>query len=908
MPSSTRYGSDAGDLALARFKWPERNPVRWLLFSGILLVVVIGVGTGLVADHFRHRAIESSKQTLGNSALLISRHFDQQLDDLLGVQGDTIAYMRDEGVLTVDAFRGHMSTLGIHQMLRTKMKSLPYVGGINLFDSDGWLINSSETWPVPSINVADRSHFKRLSSDDGGGIVVEPVISRVTGAWTAVFAQRVVGPDGRFLGMISRGVEPSYFEQFLGSLSLESQSSILMVHEDGQVLARYPNDGDAIGSHIGEKAPFTDMLRRRDAVAGEFASPKDGQSIVVSARRLTNFPIYIASTISRSAALAEWRTQTNYLIVGATVCAVFVAAILFFIIRQLNRHHQAAHDQLDRKSQHLDLAVNNIAQGLVLFDAAGRMVFCNSRYLEMFGLSPDVVKPGCHLRELVAHRKVTGSFVGDIDHYCDAFMKRVAAGTVNDAVLTTPDGRSVQIVYRRASDGGWVSTLEDITERRNAQTRVAHLAQFDALTDLPNRTSFREHVERSLADASDDERIAVLYIDIDQFKGINDTFGHAVGDALLVEVAARLRGSLRNGDFVARLGGDEFAVVQASVRSRNDVEQLVARLYRSLREEFDCVGHPLSADASIGIAMAPQDGSTLDGLLKRADMAMYQAKWEGRRRHRFFDIGMEHQVNERRLFIRDLGLAIQNDELEVHYQPIVDLDGGEVSGCEALLRWRHPRRGMVSPEKFIAVAEKNGLIEGIGEWVIRTACAEAAKWPGRLTVAVNVSPVQLDSPTFVLNVLSALADANLTPDRLELEITEAVLIRDGETTLRILHELRGIGIRIALDDFGTGYSSLSYLRRFPFDKIKIDRTFIDDICSSRGSSAIVQAVLNIAAALDMTTTAEGVETEEQRRLLGKLGCSQMQGYLYSPAVSATELKPILGSSGRTVFVQIESVG
>jgi diguanylate cyclase (GGDEF)-like protein len=383
--------------------------------------------------------------------------------------------------------------------------------------------------------------------------------------------------------------------------------------------------------------------------------------------------------------------------------------------------------------------------------------------------------------------------------------------------------------------------------------------------------------------------LAVLYIDIDEFKSVNDTLGHSVGDELLKAVADRLRGCLRKTDFVARLGGDEFAIIQTALERPADATELVSRIYEAIRAPYECVGHLITTDASIGIALAPEDGTDLDQLLKNADLAMYGAKADGRRTYRFFEPGMDARVKALRTLELDLRQAITDGGFEIHYQPLVNLRDNKVTGCEALLRWRHPKLGMISPAAFIPVAEDTGLINQLGEWVLTTACAEAATWPDHIRVAVNVSPVQFRSQTLALKVAAALAASGLPANRLELEITEAVLIRDDEAALALMHQLRKLGVRIALDDFGTGYSSLSYLQRFPFDKIKIDRCFIKGIAEPDGSPSIVQAVVNIAAERNMTTTAEGVETEQQLEILRKLGCTEMQGYLFSPAIPASDI-------------------
>jgi predicted signal transduction protein with EAL and GGDEF domain len=368
-----------------------------------------------------------------------------------------------------------------------------------------------------------------------------------------------------------------------------------------------------------------------------------------------------------------------------------------------------------------------------------------------------------------------------------------------------------------------------------------------------------------------------------------------IGDELLKSVAVSLGACVRETDFVARLGGDEFAIVQTGVKDPAEVTALAHRIFEAIRAPYECLGHQVTTDASIGIALAPRDGSDLDQILKNADLAMYAAKAAGRRTYRFFEPEMDAKVRARRVLETDLRQAIADGGFEVYYQPCLSLQDDSITGCEALLRWRHPQRGMISPVDFIPIAEETGLINQLGEWVLTTACMEAATWPDHIKLAVNVSPVQFKSGTLALKVIAALAASNLAASRLELEITEAVLIRDDDAALAVLHQLRDIGVRIALDDFGTGYSSLSYLQRFPFDKIKIDRCFVTDLASPEGSSSIVQAVVNIAADRHMTTTAEGVETEQQREALRALGCSEMQGYLFSAPKPAADIRPLLSA-------------
>jgi len=870
------------------------DPIQILILCGGLLITAIALGTVLITIHFRDRAIQSSTRELENTVLLVARHFDQQFDDLQGVQNDVTIYMKSANINTDQTYKSLMSGIDVHRMLRTKLSSMPYVGGLNLFDAEGKLINSSETWPVPDIGIADRPHFQVLKSTAGQtAVLAEPVISRVTGAWTAIFSRKVVGRNGEFLGIISRGVEPVHFENFFASLALGQSATISMIHRNGTVLAHYPRNETVVGQNLATSKVFQGILSSGGSSTGRYISPIDGEDQLGSARRLSAAPVMIVATTSMAAALHDWREQTKYQIIGATLATLVILATLFLIVRRLNQQHRSAEHRLAQKSQHLDTAINNMTQGLLLFDSSSRLVVCNQRFIDMFQLSSDIVKPGCHFRDVIQHRKDNGTFVGDVDAYCASFLRSVMEDSALDTVLNTPDGRSIQILVQKSADGGWASTLEDITERKRSEERIAHLAHYDALTDLPNRVMFRQQIESEIAALKDGAKLAILYIDIDEFKSINDTLGHAVGDELLKIVATRLRRCVGNSGFVARLGGDEFAIVQTGIAHHDDVRKLVLPLYDAIRQPYECFGNQLTTDASIGIALAPADGNDLDELLRHADLAMYSAKAAGRRTYRFFEPAMDEGAKARRALEQDLRKALSDGGLEVHYQPVVDITSNEVSGCEALLRWRHPLRGMISPAEFIPIAEETGLINELGDWVLRTACAEAASWSSPTMLAVNVSPVQFASQTLALRVASALAASGLPASRLELEITETVLIRDDEAALAILHQLRSIGVRIALDDFGTGYSSLSYLQRFPFDKVKIDRSFIRDIASPGGSSSIVQAVVTIAAARDMITTAEGVETTGQLDVLRTLGCTQMQGYLFSAARPSQDIRRLL---------------
>jgi diguanylate cyclase (GGDEF)-like protein len=557
------------------------------------------------------------------------------------------------------------------------------------------------------------------------------------------------------------------------------------------------------------------------------------------------------------------------------------------------RNHvlQQRESEIGTQNKRFDAALNNMSQALCMVDAAERLVVYNQRFADLFQLHFTPL-PGmpfaefidlsacAHLRDMYGRQRVSSKDGGSV-----AFIQDLS------------DGRTISVSHQAMPDGGWVATYEDISQRRQAEARIVLLAHYDGLTGLVNRAFFHQQLAPALTRADGQARqLAVLCLDLDGFKDVNDTYGHPTGDQLLCEVGKRLKADCREDDIVARLGGDEFAILHILDEEPEKVGELAARLIDRLGEPFDLDGRNIQITASIGIALAPRDGRSAEEVMKNADLALYRAKSEGKRGHRFFEQDMEAERRERRSLENDLRAALVNGDLRVHFQPLVDSRRVQITGFEALTRWSHPVRGPVSPAVFIPVAEEIGIISALGEWVLREACRQAATWPGELTVAINLSPAQFKTGNLIETLQDILATSGLAPHRLELEITESLLLDKCDSTMQTLHAMRALGIRIAMDDFGTGYSSLSYLRSFPFDKIKIDQSFVRELTSHPDCIKIVRSIAALGASLGMTTTAEGVETAEQFEQLQRAGCDQVQGYYFGRPQAIHQLRYTLPRS------------
>jgi diguanylate cyclase (GGDEF)-like protein len=560
---------------------------------------------------------------------------------------------------------------------------------------------------------------------------------------------------------------------------------------------------------------------------------------------------------------------------------------------------EAANADLSLSNRRFHVALENMSQGLCMVDGERRLIVCNRRFVEMFALRPELSLPGTPLDQLIETGEPApeNAALRAAARALQAEHLAIARQDRPVAFMNERAGRVLSISQQPLPDGGWLATYEDVTERRRADARIEHMALHDALTGLPNRVAFRQRIDEIVDHhCASAAQLSVLLLDLDHFKEVNDTLGHGAGDGLLQAVSRRLANCTRDSELVARLGGDEFAVIQTPGSTTEDAAALATRIVESIGAPYEIDGERVVVGASVGVAVHPASGASAELLLKFADMALYQAKANGRGTYCFYVPEMDLQVQTRRALSADLRDAIGLGQFEVLYQPLMDLWQHRVGGFEALLRWRHPERGMVPPAQFIPLAEEIGFISVIGDWVLRQACADAAGWPAYIKLAVNLSPRQFHDGDVIQSVQRALLLTGLSPSRLELEITESLLLQDGDEVLAALRELRGIGVGVALDDFGTGYSSLSYLRKFPFTKLKIDQSFVRGMETREDNIIIVQAVAAMAQRLGMTVTAEGIETEEQLAIVRKAGCSHGQGFLFGQPARASETARFIAMS------------
>jgi diguanylate cyclase (GGDEF)-like protein/PAS domain S-box-containing protein len=1241
------------------------DPVRLIVVCAITLTLVVAGSAALITYNLRHRALVENEQTLSNSALIIAKQIAQTFTAVEAVQKGFYEDLARLPLINEETFENDLGRLDVHLKLRDKASGVPFVDSLAIFNAQGKLINFSRHWPSPDLNVAEKDFFVALKNDPGlESYLGEPMREGGTNAWVSHLARRIAGPNGEFLGVISASLNLRYLQNYFGEITSNPDSSFALFRNDGTLLARYPGDHIEIGRRF-TNAISLRLVKNADHGAGVSEGVIDGYYRMVAAYRVTGYPLVASATKTTTAILAHWEGTAKYIAGAAAFVIAIIAAFAFLFIRLFGnyqaleeaRSERKRAEQLREQSLRFDVALNNMSQGLVMFDASSKLVVSNTRFLEIYGLSADVVKPGLTLLDLLKHRKERGSFGGDPDEYYAKLRNQISKRSLTKQNVATPAGRIIQIVNQPMPDGGWVATheditekiqaeneikrqeeqlnaaldnisqgvcmfdgsrrlivcnkkyadiygltddqtkpgtpietileyriasgnapedheayirdrlsevalnkpyqvvnrlrdgrfvsvvhqpmsnggwvathedvtearhreesfrllfesnpapmwvldraslrflavneaavahygytreqfmtmtvpdlrpaddrdrfrgflhslaydqfnenigqhitadgtaidiavysralnyngcsarlavihditktkqteaelrrtkifldaviehvpvpiivrdvegtgadvlasrftlfnrayeeltgdsrtrligktaheifpaqradmivrsdnealqtghvvstpehlietlghgqrlikaskiairdesgeskylltvLDDITEQRRTEEHISYLAHNDSLTGLPNRASFLEHLNKTLDHAAKaGAQFAVMCLDLDRFKEANDVYGHLVGDGLLREAARRLQAAA-NDAFIARIGGDEFMLVVSDETPETTAGELGDRLIEAFNRNFEVDGHQIQVGLSIGVAVFPADGTHAKTLIANADAALYQAKSEVRGSVRFFEEKLGSRLRERRELQTDLRKALEGEGLSLHYQPQKTIAGGNVVGLEALARWNCPKRGMVSPEIFIPIAEQSSQIITLGEWILREACKEAASWAEPLRVAVNISPIQFHHGDLPKLVHTVLLETGLKAERLELEITEGVLIDDFARAVSILRKLKSLGIHIALDDFGSGYSSLSYLHAFPFEKIKIDRVFVGDLEHNHHSMAIVRAIITLGHNLNIPILAEGVETESQLKFLAQEGCDEVQGYL-----------------------------
>ena len=857
-----------------------------LLASAAGLTLAAAITIGLTIWWLHSNAIADAAKDSNNLATVLAHQIDNSIQSIDLVLSEIRDKEEIRGAQAPDEVERVLRDKDTNQFLLERLTRLRQAEFIGLVDRNGSLLSTTRQWPSPTIDVSDRDYFQHFKNNDDKGVFISnSLFDRIKQQHVIVFSKRINGANNEFLGTVLAGVRLSYFQQIYESIASLTDQSFLLLHRDGTVIVRYPDPKNRMHEKMPTVSPWYQLVSQG---GGQYRSPGyfDSKARLIAVHPLRDFPLVVNVGVTEAAVLATWRMQAITLGAGSLLVMLCVAYLLKAQSRQFNR--------LAISEATVDAALNNMSQGLVMFDSSNRLVVCNRRYLEMYGLSPDIVRPGSTLREILDHRVATGNFFsGDPEQYIAEIVATAAHGENFCKITSLRDGRIIAIVNHPTVDGGWVATHEDITEQKRAEERVTYAALHDPLTGLPNRSLFCEHLEEALKRARRGEQLAVLYLDLDHLKRVNDTLGHPVGDKLLKGTADRLRGCVKDTDLVARLSGDEFAIIQASLGSPSDAAALAVRVREAIHAPFDLDGHQAIVDISIGISIAPNDATELHELLRTADIALYEAKNTGRGTYCFFQTDMNERMQARGKMEQDLRRALSNGEFELFYQPVVSLDDNKIKTFEALLRWRHPERGLVSPTEFILLAEETGLIIPLGEWVLRTACAEAANWPDDIAVAVNVSAIQVTNKNLINVVIGALATAGFSADRLILEITESAFMHNTFANLATLKSLHELGVRFAMDDFGTGYSSLGYLMSFPFSKIKIDRSFIMDLTEKDESRAIVRAIADMARNLNMRVVAEGVETMEQREQVKMLGCTDMQGFLVSPPRPAAEIRQLI---------------
>jgi diguanylate cyclase (GGDEF)-like protein/PAS domain S-box-containing protein len=868
---------------------PRSFPLKRLWWAAVLLLGVSASAVALTIWQLREDAIRAAVSESGSIATVLANQLSRSVQSIDTVLVEIKREAEADSAGASADFGAEFDRDRFLQILRRQLSRTQQVFSLAVANKDGKFVASTLTGLEASYDVSNRDYFRDARDRTDGQISISiPSANRVNGEKTIVFARRLEDSRGGFSGIVFASVNAKYFEDIYSATQSVHSLLFTLLNPDGVILFRHPDDRESTGLELSDKPQWLEALSKDDPVF-RLRGKADNNIRYVSVRRVPHYPLIVDISLTESTVLETWEQRTATIIAGSSMFLILSLYLLAAITRQV-RSLSSSEASLAEKSQQLDAALNNMSQGLTMFDDQGRLIVSNAEFQRISGLTAEQLKPGTPLTDIIQARIAAGT-AGDNAPalFAESFARARKMGSSLTA-FTLKDGRTVSVMRQMMSTGGWVSIHQDITEQKRIEAQLARMARCDELTGLANRALLIEKISEALGRSHrHGKEFSVLMLDLDRFKTVNDSLGHPAGDSLLKEVARRLKETTRETDCVARLGGDEFAVLQATEPDQQqDTVALSNRILHAIRQPYDLDGRTLTVGTSIGIAIAPRDGAAADTLIKHADLALYQAKAEGRDRFCFFEPEMETQARENRELEDDLRRAIGRQEFELHYQTIFDLDRHCCAAVEALVRWRHPERGLIRPDQFIPFAEESGLIVPLGRWILHQACADAVKWPPRLKVCVNLSSVQFRQEDLLDVIKSTLAETGLPPQRLALEITETVLLENNEKNLALLHELKKLGVSIVLDDFGIGYSSMTYLQTFPFDGIKIDQSFTQTMADHSGA-AIVCAIAGLGRSLNMATTAEGAETVDQLTFLRAAGCQYAQGYLLSRPVPESEL-------------------
>ncbi len=843
---------------------------------GGIIIVLLWLGVYVkYQDGMQSAQVEAGRETANLSLL-----FEENVLRSIGEIDKALLYLRH----SIEAQRAYSDLATIVNSTDLKSEIIVQVAVI---DAKGIMrATNAGPQPAPAIDLSDREHFRyHVNSTTDDLYISVPVIGRASRRWSVQLTRRLTDANGHFAGVVVASLDPHHLTTFYSRLHFGSSTAIAVLGDDG--IVRSTGGGGTsprLGTNLSHSAAFVEA-RAKGGVTLEKTDPVSGQTMLTVFRPVRGHPLWVMA--SRN--LADDFAQPLASLYRNALAAGFLTLVILFALARI----YAVERNARKRAVQLSATLDNMIEGIMLVAPDDTVQVVNENCRQLLVL-PNPRAPD----ERAAYDEIIRQVRGSIDG-----TKRDGVGPVIERVM--PDGALLQIRSNAMADGGIVCTISDITERRKAEMAIVQLAAEDPLTGLPNRRSFTVRLRQMLDQQSRTKHtrtaspenaratIAVLFLDIDRFKNINDSLGHRIGDLFLVEVGERLKALHWPSSGLARLGGDEFAIALPDIGSIAEIEGFAQSIISTIARPFEINGYRIATTTSIGIARAEHDGTTVDELIAAADLALYHTKSQQRGTYSFYAPAMSASLEERRRIEMDLRQAIETGGLELHYQPLLCLQSGKINGFEALARWRHPEKGMIPPDMFIPVAEETGLIVALGEWALKEACRTAATWPNRMQIAVNVSPIQLMSHDFAAVTRRILMETGLNPDQLEIEVTERILMQEGETTDGALAKLKALGTRIVLDDFGTGYSSLSYLRTFSFDKVKIDRSFISDLALGTERTVIVQAVMSITKALGMRTTAEGVETDYQRDLLKALGCDQAQGYFISRPMPASAIGDFL---------------